>query len=129
MRLAAVLVFAAICSPLVGCRGTTTTAVAPTNLNAAGSGDKLVGKWRVVKDKGEPLPNEVEIFIEFLGEGKMKMLDKDGTYKVTGDKLTITTKTPIGKDDPKELAIKTLKDDTLILMDEMSKEMELKQQK
>lgn len=96
---------------------------------------KLVGKWELTKstDAGAPKGAIVEftkdmklkISIEFNG----KNLDLDGTYKVDGDKLTVTIKSPDGKEDSDTDTIKSLTDEKVVLLDKEGKETELTKKK
>lgn len=97
---------------------------------------KLVGKWELTKSESGNAPkgaivefkkdNKLAITIDFNG----KSLTLDGTYKVDGDKLTVTIKPPDGgKEDSDTDTIKSLTDDKLVLIDKDKKETELTKKK
>lgn len=98
------------------------------------SGDKLVGKWELVKGS-EGLPPGTTV--EFVKDGKLvinlsangKSLKMEGGYKRDGDQLTLTMKGPDGKEKPEKETIKTLTDDKLITTDNMGKDTEFKKSK
>jgi uncharacterized protein (TIGR03066 family) len=100
-----------------------------TPTGAASNADKIVGKWEMTKaPKGE---EAIPTTYEFTKDGKLKMTSKvmnadvtvEGTYKVgEGDKMTITMKTPDGKEVSETGTIKTLNDTTLVLLNEKTKE-------
>src|SRR5205823_3056759 len=67
----------------------------------------LVGTWKMVKNKGEPLPPEVDARIEFTRDGKFSVRAHDpknghqtkaGTYTLNGGILRLTT--PADPDGP-----------------------------
>lgn len=91
-----------------------------TVVSAAGGDEKpdtaalLVGKWEVTKSGGEP---PVGFTMEFTKEGRFtfttpkkggKQLSFEGTYKVEGDKLQITTKKDDKENPPATLTIKKI---------------------
>ncbi|MCE9530391.1 MAG: lipocalin family protein, partial [Planctomycetes bacterium] len=92
--------------------------------------DKIVGTWSVTK--GEEVPPGTTI--EFTKEGKLvfkltlngKEVKLEGTYKIEKDKLTVSMKTPDGKDDTETDTIKTLTADAMVLVDPKGKEVEFK---
>jgi uncharacterized protein (TIGR03066 family) len=97
---------------------------------------KLVGKWELTKSESGNAPkgaiiefkkdNKLSITVDFNG----KSLTLDGTYKVDGDKLTVTIKPPDGgKEDSDTDTIKSLTDDKIILIDKDKKETELTKKK
>jgi uncharacterized protein (TIGR03066 family) len=94
---------------------------------------KIVGKWSVVKGEGVP-PGAI---MEFSAENKVIFhVDQKGklvsfpvgTYKVDGDKVTLTVAKG-GKKDDETNTIKKLTNDSLILADSQGKEIELKRMK
>jgi uncharacterized protein (TIGR03066 family) len=88
----------------------------------------LVGSWEVTKsfDKGPP----VGATAEFTKDGKVTLEAKDvqreGTYKVDGDKLTLVMKDRDGKT---ILSIKKISDKELVVEDDDKKSVELKRKK
>jgi len=57
-----------------------------------------------------------------MNDGKMTVMDEAGTYKVAGDKISMTHK---GKDDKDETDVVTIKsntDDKLVIYDEKKKQ-------
>jgi uncharacterized protein (TIGR03066 family) len=91
-----------------------------------GGGDKLIGKWEMVKEIPE-LKSKVEITMEFVPGGKATMTTsmggkampaQDATYKHEGDKLIISSKSKLsGKDETEEITIKKLTDTELTISD------------
>jgi len=98
--------------------------------------DKIVGKWEVSKT-GDAQGAPVGAVVDFQKDGKlgmtMKILDKEmtmnGTYKVDGDKLTITMKGLDGKEQSETNTIKSLDDTTMVLIEKDKKETEFKKKK
>lgn len=97
---------------------------------------KLLGKWELTKSESGNAPKGA--IVEFKKDNKLtitvdlngKPLELTGTYKVDGDKLTVTIKAPDGgKDDSDTDTIKSLTDDKLILIDKDKKETELTRKK
>lgn len=94
--------------------------------------NKIVGVW-VPKDAKSPPGTTVE----FTKDGKVKMhipLEKkdfniDGTYKIDGNKFTITLKGPGGKEKTETETIKTLNDTTFTTVDEGGKVTEFTRKK
>jgi uncharacterized protein (TIGR03066 family) len=95
---------------------------------------KIVGVWEGAKG-GEFPPGAT---IEFTKDGKVKVsleangkkVTVEGTYKVAGDKLTVTMKGPGGKEKTDTDTIKTLTDDKLVIHDAKEKKnVELKKKK
>jgi uncharacterized protein (TIGR03066 family) len=91
--------------------------------------EKIVGKWKVTKS-----PGDIGTILEFAGEGKGTFREgenakrgEDFTYKVEGDKLTVTSK-EAGKEVRRTQTIKSLNDTTLILV-EKGEEIELTRMK
>ena len=98
--------------------------------------DKIIGKWELVKSGLEAAVGET---VEFAKDGKMKMTTKpivgkdkeikyvgkeqtiEGTYKVEGDKITVTMKGPDGKVGSDTAPIKTLTDTKLVIEVEKGK--------
>jgi uncharacterized protein (TIGR03066 family) len=128
--LGAGLVLAAGCGGNRGNKAGGGTPAAETHTEAsdrgtAGAGsnaEKIVGVWDVVKGEGAPPGAKVE----FTRDGKVKMMaklqgkefnDEVGTYKVEGDKLTVTQKGGQAETD----RIQTLNDTTLIVRDPAGK--------
>lgn len=82
-------------------------------------GKKLVGRWEPAK----PRPDAPEIVYEFSKDGKMAMVPKGtdpdraakGTYKLDGNKLTLTAKGvgEDGKDAVLSVTVTKLTDDEL----------------
>ncbi|MDB5308444.1 MAG: hypothetical protein JWO38_2646 [Gemmataceae bacterium] len=89
---------------------------------------KLVGKWEPAN-----APKGATIVIELTKDGKAKMSfefgDKkdsvEGTYKVDGNKLTLTRKVD-GKDDSETMTVDKLTDDEMVTVDEKGKKETLK---
>jgi uncharacterized protein (TIGR03066 family) len=89
---------------------------------------KLVGKWELTESTDENAPkgatveftkdNKVTVTLDFGG----KKLELMGTYKVDGEKITVTMKTPDGKEESDTDTIKELSDDKMTLIDKMKKE-------
>jgi uncharacterized protein (TIGR03066 family) len=119
---------------LAGCSSSSTTASSGGNQGA--SSDKLVGKWDLVKGSDDLPPGTV---VEFAGDGKLTFtfginnnagtVTMPGSYKHEGDKLTITVKSPEGKDDTQTETIKTLTDTQLVTIDKKNRESEFKRHK
>jgi uncharacterized protein (TIGR03066 family) len=96
--------------------------------SGSGSQSKIVGKWEMTQG-GE------NIVVEFTSDGKFKSYgvyngkstpEKSGTYKLEVDQLTVR---PSDSDkEPKPVTIKTLTDDTLVVV-ERGKEEEFKRRK
>jgi uncharacterized protein (TIGR03066 family) len=97
---------------------------------------KLVGKWELTKSESNNAPkgaiiefkkdNKLSITVDFNG----KSLELSGTYKVDGDKLTVTIKPPDGgKEDSDTDTIKSMTDDKIVLIDKDKKETELTKKK
>jgi uncharacterized protein (TIGR03066 family) len=95
-----------------------------TLIGAAGTGDnakKIVGVWKVVKSDKGPKGGQ----IEFAKDGKLKVTFKaedkevtaEGTYKVKGDKLTVTI-TFMEKSSTNTATIKKLTEKELIVQGE-----------
>ena len=86
----------------------------------------LVGSWEVTKADPETLPPHT--VVEFGKEGKMKVTTKkegkdeshDGTYKVDGDKFTITMKHG-DKEMVMVITIKKISDTELVTANEAGK--------
>jgi uncharacterized protein (TIGR03066 family) len=93
--------------------------------------EKIIGKWVLTKaPKGAPLGT----IFEFSKDGKVNWLDGEGaepipgTYKIDGDKLTLTLPSPEdGKPKSETSTIKTLTDTTLVTIekDQEMKDVEL----
>jgi uncharacterized protein (TIGR03066 family) len=97
---------------------------------------KLVGKWELTKSESGNAPKGA--IVEFMKDNKLtitvdfngKSLTLNGTYKVDGDKLTVTIKPPDGgKEDSDTDTIKSLTDDKIVLIDKDKKETELTKKK
>jgi len=80
-------------------------------------GKKLVGKWA---PKG--LPEGVKVLVEFTADGKASMSSEfgdkkdktEGTYKLDGNKLTLTKK--VGdKDEAKMMTVTKLTDEEMVM--------------
>ncbi len=83
--------------------------------------DKIVGSWEFVKINGKD-PG-IPIKVEFTKDGMIKVGGMTlGTYKIDGDKITLTAKKTGAKDDTDVSTIKLLTDEKLILVDEKKKE-------
>jgi uncharacterized protein (TIGR03066 family) len=95
---------------------------------------KLVGKWEVTKSESSPdlkgaliefsKDNKVTVNVEI--DGKKRVVT--GTYKVDGDKLTVTFK-EAGKETSDTDMIKSVTDDKIVLVDTDKKETELGKKK
>jgi len=94
---------------------------------------KAIGTWTVAK--GEDIPPGTSV--EFTKDGKLifkvalngKEIKLEGTYKIEGDKITVSMKTPDGKDDTETDTIKTLNDNEMVLVDPKGKEVVFKKGK
>jgi uncharacterized protein (TIGR03066 family) len=95
---------------------------------------KIVGVWEITKsDDGTPLGTT----IEFTKDGKVKVttpvgdqkLNLDGTYKLEGDKLTVTIKPPDEKETTETVTIIKLTDKVLITKDQKGNSDEFKKKK
>jgi hypothetical protein len=88
-----------------------------------GNADKIVGTWELTKIMGvetPPAKGKDPLTFEFSKDGKVKMGPGEGTYKLDGDKLSMT----LGGD-TKEATIKTLDAGKLVLSQD-GVDMELK---
>lgn len=95
----------------------------------------IIGVWEITKsDDGTP----VGTTIEFTRDGKLKITTKvgdaplnlEGTYKVDGDKLTVTVKSPDeGKEMSDTVTITKLTEKVLITKDTKGKSDEFKKKK
>jgi uncharacterized protein (TIGR03066 family) len=90
-----------------------------TSQDKADNKTKIVGVWEVTK--GDAPPGAT---LEFTKDGKLKMMAKlkdqtlsmEGTYKIDGDKMSVTLK--LGdKEKTEALTIKTLTDKVLVTVD------------
>jgi uncharacterized protein (TIGR03066 family) len=97
---------------------------------------KLVGKWELTKSTDEGAPKGA--IVEFMKDSKLtitfelggKKIEMGGTYKLDGDKLTVTIKPPDGgKEETDTDTIKTFTDDMLVLIDKDKKETEFTKKK
>jgi uncharacterized protein (TIGR03066 family) len=121
---------------LAGCSSSSTSGGSSGTTGGGGSNaDKIVGTWKITKIGDTVLPKNADAgTMEFTKDGKAKMSGKgkgteEGTYKVEGDKLTLTKNDKKDKGDT--TTIKTITADTLILVsgeDGMNIEIELKKQ-
>jgi len=83
--------------------------------------DKIVGTWTMTKQGGKDAPFPLEI--EFTKDGKIKLLGMElGSYKIDGNKITLTAKKKDGKDDTDTNTIKELTAQKMVLYDEKKKE-------
>jgi uncharacterized protein (TIGR03066 family) len=96
---------------------------------------KLVGKWELTKSESGGAPKGA--IVEFTKDNKLSIsatdkdgnkLDFTGTYKVEGDKLTVTIAFA-GKEDSDTDTIKMLTDEKLVLVDKDKKETEFVKKK
>ncbi len=113
------------------CMGIVDAAAAQVTKEAkADNKDKIVGVWIVVKGEGVPAGTPVE----FTKDGKIvfkidingKEIKLEGAYKVEGDKVTLSMKTPDGKEESETDTIKELTDSKLVFTDPKGKETEFK---
>ena len=78
-------------------------------------GKKLVGKWTPKDEKGP------KFTIEFTKDGKVNMnifdMKVDGTYKLEGNKITLTLKTE-GKEETMTRTISKLTDEEIVSKDD-----------
>ena len=89
---------------------------------------KLIGKWEPPDS-----PKEVKIVVEFAPKGKLlvsadvggKAEKIEGTYKLDGDKLTLTMKTG-EKERTEKVTVTKLTDTDLVTKDDKGKEETLK---
>lgn len=95
---------------------------------------KILGVWEITKsDDGTPLMTT----IEFTKDGKVKVITPvgdqkvniDGTYKMEGNKVTITLQTPDGKETTDTLTITKLTTKELITKDSKGQSDEFKKKK
>ncbi len=102
---------------------------------AAEKKDQLVGSWTPTKVDGKEVPKEIMITVSFTADGKATMKINAGgkeetdeaTYVLAADKITVTKKLKEGKEDIDILMIKTLTADSMVLINEKTKqEMEFK---
>lgn len=118
---------------LVGCFTLVAVTAAAVADDKGVDKDKIVGKWKLVKEEGKP-PRE-NIVIEFTKDGKLKVTDMgrpglakggkkvaaqahtmEGTFKVEKDKLNIVLKQG-GKEEKGSMTIKTLTDKKLVTLE------------
>jgi uncharacterized protein (TIGR03066 family) len=113
------------------CLGIAGTAAAQVTKDAKDDNkSKIVGVWIVVKGEGVPAGTPME----FTKDGKLvlkfeingKEIKMEGTYKVDGDKVTVSMKTPDGKEDVETDTIKELTDSKFVVTDPKGKEVEFK---
>ena len=97
---------------------------------------KLVGKWELTKSESGNAPKGA--IVEFTKDNKLsitidvggKKVELTGTYKVDGNKLTVTIKNPDGgKDESDTDTIKSLTDEKIVLVDKDKKETEFMKKK
>lgn len=97
---------------------------------------KLMGKWELTKSESGNAPKGA--IVEFMKDNKLtisidlggKKLEMAGTYKLDGDKLTVTIKPPDGgKEETDTDTVKTLSDEKLVLVDKDKKETEFTKKK
>lgn len=130
---------------LLGCFALVAVTAAAVADDKAVDKDKIVGKWKVVKEDGKrPRENAV---IEFTKDGKLKVsvtsgpgLAKggkkvaaqthimEGTYTVEKDKITIALKQE-GKEQKATMTIKTLTDKKLVMVEKGNRESEFEKTK
>jgi uncharacterized protein (TIGR03066 family) len=117
---------------LAGCSSSSTSGGSGGGVSNA---DKIVGTWKITKIGDTELGKNVDAgTMEFTKDEKAKISGKgkdpeEGTYKVEGDKLTLTKNGK--KEEGKTSTIKSLTADTLILVrseGEHSIDIELKKQ-
>jgi uncharacterized protein (TIGR03066 family) len=86
--------------------------------------DKIVGTWEFVKINGKD-PG-IPIKVEFTKDSKIKVGGMElGSYKIEGDKITLTAKKKDGKDGKDDTDVSTIKlltEEKMILVDEKKKE-------
>ena len=91
---------------------------------------KLIGSWQMVLPEDAKI--DLKIIITFANEGKATMAfegfgkkeNKEGTWKLDGDKITITPKDE--KDKTETITVKAVTADKLTLSDKSGKDMEFK---
>lgn len=89
--------------------------------------EKIIGTWEMEKPEAG-----AGTLMDFGKDGKVKVTVKgrpkplEGTYKVEGDKLSITMKKPDGKDETQTETITTLTDTKLVTKDDKGKTSEFK---
>ena len=112
---------------LAGCGSSSSTG---SGGGPGGGGSKIVGIW-------EPSEGELRgMAMEFTSAGKIVMhMGNDGkksmemgTYKVEGDKMTLSRKEG-EKEDSETWTIKSLSDDELVTVDKRGKESKMKRRK
>ncbi len=96
---------------------------------------QLLGKWEAQKVDDGTLPQGT--IVEFLKEGKIKVIAKkggeeetrDGTYKLEDKKLTVTLKTPDGEEKAHMVTIKKLSATEFVIEDDKGKSIEFTKKK
>lgn len=118
----------------VGCSSSTTTGGSDAAGGGGSNADKIVGKWEAA-DKSDEMPagavmefTKDKNVVMHMDAGGKQMSMPIGTYKVEGDKLTLTMKKG-EKEDSETDTIKSLTDDPLTLSDPKGKEIKFKRKK
>ena len=96
---------------------------------------KLVGKWELTRSTDSEAPKGA--IVEFTKDNKVLVTinvngkdDKtDGTYRISGDKLTVKLNDPELKEKEDTDTIQTLTDDKLLLVDKNNKDFEFTRKK
>jgi uncharacterized protein (TIGR03066 family) len=91
---------------------------------------KLIGSWQMVLPEDAKI--DLKVIITFANDGKAimsfegfgKKENKEGTWKLEGDKITVTPKDE--KDKTETITVKSVSADKLILSDKSGKDMDFK---
>jgi hypothetical protein len=76
---------------------------------------------------GEDAPKGATITMEFFKDGKLVMMEQEGTYEIDGDQITMKQKD--SKQEPDKATIKTLTADTMVLSNKDPKKGDLEAKK
>jgi uncharacterized protein (TIGR03066 family) len=141
MKLFRLAVVACLAAGLAGSSGSSTgntrdtqdSGRTPEPGKVASNKDKIVGTWEVTKSKDVP-PGAT---LEFTKDGKLKMkatvegerVTMEAAYTVDGDKITVVTKAPDGKEVRATATITKLTDTELVTKDEKGETDEFKRKK
>ena len=92
--------------------------------------EKIVGPWEMTRLNGGPAP--VHYVYEFTQSGKFNrrlnsaLESRDGSYRIEGDQLTISSRTKEGEAETNTFTIKSLSADSMILVHEKNDQVEFK---
>ena len=98
-------------------------------VSTAKADDKIDAKMLIGKWTPKDIPPVAKIEVELTADGKVIMSvefagkkDKaEGTYKIDGNKLTVTIAGPGGKEEKDEMTVLTLNDSELVTKDSKGK--------